>query len=107
MVNKLGFKTIKVQDGVVIKKRNLMQGIQIWLLRDSPAEEAKTESNVWDDESEDVNPFCEENPGFHDDHYDNPLKETESEPIIWDIGDEEEEKNDLLEKEDLVEKKTT
>nr|GEU58340.1 hypothetical protein [Tanacetum cinerariifolium] len=32
------------------------------------------------------------NPGFHEDHYDNLLltKETESEPIIWDIGDEEE-----------------
>ncbi|GKC64041.1 hypothetical protein Tco_1096639 [Tanacetum coccineum] len=43
--------------------------------------------------SEDVNPFGGGNPGFHDDHYDNPLltKETESEPIIWDIGDEEEE----------------
>ncbi|GJZ45485.1 hypothetical protein Tco_0593081 [Tanacetum coccineum] len=41
----------------------------------------------------DVNPFGGGNPGFHDDHYDNPLltKETESEPIIWDIGDEEEE----------------
>ncbi|GJZ99122.1 hypothetical protein Tco_0671673 [Tanacetum coccineum] len=46
-----------------------------------------------DDGSEDVNPFGGGNPGFHDDHYDNPLltKETESEPIIWDIGDEEEE----------------
>nr|GEV23883.1 hypothetical protein [Tanacetum cinerariifolium] len=33
------------------------------------------------------------NPGSHDDHYVNPLltKETESELIIWDIGDEEEE----------------
>ncbi|GJV60854.1 retrovirus-related pol polyprotein from transposon TNT 1-94 [Tanacetum coccineum] len=42
---------------------------------------------------EDVNPFGGENPRFRDDHYDNPLltKETESEPIIWDIGDEEEE----------------
>ncbi|GKD97741.1 hypothetical protein Tco_1381638, partial [Tanacetum coccineum] len=41
----------------------------------------------------DVNPFGRENPGFHDDHYDNPLltKETESKPIIWDIEDEEEE----------------
>ncbi|GKA44712.1 hypothetical protein Tco_0737508 [Tanacetum coccineum] len=63
------------------------------LQQDSPAEEAETESNVWDDGSEDVNPFGGGNPGFHDDHYDNPLltKETESEPIIWDIGDEEEE----------------
>nr|GEW29781.1 hypothetical protein [Tanacetum cinerariifolium] len=50
---------------------------------DSPAEEAKTESNVWDDGSEDVNPFGERNLRFHDDHYDNPLltKETESKPI--------------------------
>ncbi|GKA80835.1 hypothetical protein Tco_0787527, partial [Tanacetum coccineum] len=61
--------------------------------QDSPVKEAETESNVWDDGSEDVNPFGKGNPGFHDDHYDNPLltKETESEPIIWDIGDEEEE----------------
>nr|GEY51773.1 hypothetical protein [Tanacetum cinerariifolium] len=41
----------------------------------------------------DVNPFGEGNPGFHDDHYDNPLltKVTELEPIIWDIEEEEEE----------------
>ncbi|GJX68486.1 hypothetical protein Tco_0304213 [Tanacetum coccineum] len=46
-----------------------------------------------DDGSEDVNPFGGGNPRFHDNHYDNPLltKETKSEPIIWDIGDEEEE----------------
>nr|GEZ55479.1 hypothetical protein [Tanacetum cinerariifolium] len=46
-----------------------------------------------DDGSKDVNPFGEGNLGFHDDHYDNPLltKETESEPIIWDTEDEEEE----------------
>ncbi|GJS31718.1 hypothetical protein Tco_0492338 [Tanacetum coccineum] len=63
------------------------------LQQDSPAKEAKTEFNIWDDGSEDVNPFGGGNPGFHDDHYDNPLltKKTESEPIIWDIGDEEEE----------------
>ncbi|GJR14024.1 transposase, MuDR, MULE transposase domain protein [Tanacetum coccineum] len=63
------------------------------LQQDSPAEEAETESNVWDDGSEDVNPFGGGNPGFHDGHYDNPLltKETESKPIFWDIGDEEEE----------------
>nr|GEW71006.1 putative reverse transcriptase domain, ribonuclease H-like domain, aspartic peptidase domain protein [Tanacetum cinerariifolium] len=37
--------------------------------------------------------FGGENPGFHNNHYDNPLltKETESKPIIWDIWDEEEE----------------
>nr|GEV63987.1 hypothetical protein [Tanacetum cinerariifolium] len=41
----------------------------------------------------DVNPFSEGNPGFHDDHYDNPLltKETESVAITWDIGDEKKE----------------
>ncbi|GKE60278.1 hypothetical protein Tco_1510645, partial [Tanacetum coccineum] len=134
------------------------------LQQDSPAEEAEIESNVWDDRSEDVNPFgrgnpryrdrryhprrndhvvdCDDRyrddpirsmglkieipeftgkvpsnyhcslcslgmrvsslecidkapyyPGFYGDHHDNPLltKETESEPIIWDIGDEEEE----------------
>ncbi|GKD38090.1 hypothetical protein Tco_1258297 [Tanacetum coccineum] len=31
--DKLGFKTINVRGRVVIKKRNLMQGIQIWILR--------------------------------------------------------------------------
>nr|GFB85048.1 hypothetical protein [Tanacetum cinerariifolium] len=53
----------------------------------------KTESNVWDDGSEDVNPFGERTPGFYNDHYDNPLltTEIESELIIWDTGDEEEE----------------
>nr|GEY20609.1 hypothetical protein [Tanacetum cinerariifolium] len=63
------------------------------LQQDSPTKEAKTESNVWDNGSEDVNPFGRGNLGFHDDHYDNPLltKETESDLIIWDIGDEEEE----------------
>ncbi|GJV73415.1 hypothetical protein Tco_1493410 [Tanacetum coccineum] len=45
------------------------------LQQDSPAEEAKTESNVWDDGSEDVNSFGGGNPGFHDDHYDNPFQE--------------------------------
>ncbi|GJY29044.1 hypothetical protein Tco_0404811 [Tanacetum coccineum] len=46
-----------------------------------------------DDGSEDVNSFGVGNHGFHDDYYDNLLltKETESEPIIWDIRDEEEE----------------
>ncbi|GJS12473.1 hypothetical protein Tco_0406945 [Tanacetum coccineum] len=51
------------------------------LQQDSPIKEAKTESNISDNGSEDVNPFGGGNPGFHD----------ESEPIIWDIGDEEEE----------------
>ncbi|GKA59766.1 hypothetical protein Tco_0759079 [Tanacetum coccineum] len=71
-----------------IQKREFSQ-----LQQDAPTEEAKTEFNVWDNGSEDVNPFVGGNHGFHDDHYDNPLliKETELEPIIWDIGDEEEE----------------
>ncbi|GKA47080.1 hypothetical protein Tco_0739963 [Tanacetum coccineum] len=67
-------------------------------MQDSPAKEAKTESNVWDDGSEDVNPFGEGNPGFHDDHYDNPffqeehivLVEEESCPV-YDTDNEEEE----------------
>ncbi|GJW51893.1 hypothetical protein Tco_0093244 [Tanacetum coccineum] len=53
------------------------------LQQDSPAEETETESNVWDDGSKDVNPFGGGNPLL--------TKEIESEPIIWDIGDEEEE----------------
>ncbi|GKB11539.1 hypothetical protein Tco_0845462 [Tanacetum coccineum] len=53
------------------------------LQQDSPTEETKTKSNVWDDGSKDVNPFGGGNPLL--------TKETESEPIIWDIGDEEEE----------------
>ncbi|GJR50037.1 probable LRR receptor-like serine/threonine-protein kinase RFK1 isoform X2 [Tanacetum coccineum] len=53
------------------------------LQQDSPTEETKTESNVWDDGSEDVNPFGGGNPLL--------TKETESKPIIWDIRDEEEE----------------
>ncbi|GJV77684.1 zinc finger, CCHC-type containing protein [Tanacetum coccineum] len=64
--------------------------LQQYSVQDSLAEEAKTESNVWDDRSENINPFGRGNPRFHDDHYDNPLltKETKSEPIIWDIRDE-------------------
>ncbi|GKD99685.1 hypothetical protein Tco_1387669 [Tanacetum coccineum] len=48
-----------------------------------PTEDTETDSNIWDDGSEDVNPFGGGNPLL--------TKETESEPIIWDIGDEEEE----------------
>nr|GEX00805.1 F-box domain, galactose oxidase, beta-propeller [Tanacetum cinerariifolium] len=53
------------------------------LEKDSPTKETETESNVWDDGSEDVNPFGERNPLL--------TKKTKSEPIIWDIGGEEEE----------------
>ncbi|GKA96872.1 RNA-directed DNA polymerase [Tanacetum coccineum] len=65
----------------------------VWLVFLFDLHYSVTESNVWDDGSEDVKPFGVGNPGFYDDHYDNPLltKETESKPIIWDIGDEEEE----------------
>ncbi|GJZ36815.1 putative reverse transcriptase domain-containing protein [Tanacetum coccineum] len=41
---------------------------------------AETESTVWDDRSEDVNPFGGGNPGFYDDHYDNPF--FQEEPIV-------------------------
>nr|GEW12477.1 paired amphipathic helix protein Sin3-like 3 isoform X1 [Tanacetum cinerariifolium] len=80
-----------------VKIVSLKQRIQelefLQLQQNSPTKEAEIESNVWDDGSEDVNPFGGGNHGFHDDHYDNPLltKETKSKPIIWDIGDEEEE----------------
>nr|GEY65013.1 MAK10-like protein [Tanacetum cinerariifolium] len=50
---------------------------------DSLVEKTETESNVWDNGSEDVNPFGGGNLLL--------TKKTESEPIIWDIGDEEEE----------------
>ncbi|GJY52339.1 hypothetical protein Tco_0443186 [Tanacetum coccineum] len=50
------------------------------LQQDSPAKEAETEFNVWDDGSEDVNPFGGGNHGFHDDHYDNPF--FQEEPIV-------------------------
>nr|GEV30291.1 retrovirus-related Pol polyprotein from transposon TNT 1-94 [Tanacetum cinerariifolium] len=43
------------------------------LQQESLIEKAETKSNVWDDGSEDVNPFGEGNPAFHDDYYDNPL----------------------------------
>ncbi|GJR82305.1 hypothetical protein Tco_0153090 [Tanacetum coccineum] len=73
------------------------------LQQDSPTEEAETESNVWDDRSEDVNPFGGGNPGFHDDHYDNPffqeepilLVEEESCPV-YDTNNEEEEESMLV-----------
>ncbi|GJX45830.1 hypothetical protein Tco_0262506 [Tanacetum coccineum] len=70
-----------------MKIASLKQRIQelefLQLQQDSPAEETETESNVWDDGSEDVNPFGGGNLLL--------TKETESEPIIWDIGDKEEE----------------
>nr|GEW59785.1 F-box domain, galactose oxidase, beta-propeller [Tanacetum cinerariifolium] len=80
-----------------VSVRSLKQRIQELefpqLQQNSPTKEAETESNVWDEGSEDANPFGGGNHGFYADNYDNPLlrKETELEPIIWDIGDEEEE----------------
>nr|GEV49502.1 RNA-directed DNA polymerase [Tanacetum cinerariifolium] len=79
---------------------------------DSPAEEVKTEPNVWDDEPVDVNPFGVENPRFvnhlyqprrndhdvdHDDRYrDNPIRNLGlkieipefTEPEFDELGDE-------------------
>ncbi|GJS39620.1 hypothetical protein Tco_0564663 [Tanacetum coccineum] len=74
-------------------KQQIQELVFPQLQQESLAEEAETKSNVWDEGLEDVNPFGGGNPGFHDNHYDNPLltKETKSEPIIWDIGDEEKE----------------
>ncbi|GJT48296.1 hypothetical protein Tco_0974453 [Tanacetum coccineum] len=84
------------------------------LQQDSPAEETDSESNVWDDGSEDVNLFGGGNPLL--------TKETESEPIIWgmrkrkeesmpvydtDIEDVIEEEEGFVGKGGLVEKKTT
>ncbi|GJY59853.1 hypothetical protein Tco_0459745, partial [Tanacetum coccineum] len=83
-----------------VKIASLKQRIQelefLQLQQDSPAEETETESNVWDDGSEDVNPFGEKNLGFHDDHYDNPLK---SMPVYdTDIEDVIEEEEEFVEK---------
>nr|GEV30431.1 hypothetical protein [Tanacetum cinerariifolium] len=36
---------------------------------DSPVEEAETESNFWDDGSENINPFGGRHPRYHDHHY--------------------------------------
>ncbi|GKF65896.1 hypothetical protein Tco_0192413, partial [Tanacetum coccineum] len=49
------------------------------LQQDSPVKETEIESNVWDNGSEGINPFGGGNSLL--------TKETESEPIIWDIGD--------------------
>nr|GEV12542.1 hypothetical protein [Tanacetum cinerariifolium] len=59
------------------------------LHQDTSTEEAKTESNVWDNVSEDANPLSRGNHGFHDDHYeeesclayDTDNKEEESMPV--------------------------
>ncbi|GJU58141.1 hypothetical protein Tco_1235907 [Tanacetum coccineum] len=58
------------------------------LQQDSPTEEAETESNVWDDGLEDVNPFGEGNSGFQEEPI--VLVEEESCPV-YDTDNEEEE----------------
>nr|GEY98118.1 paired amphipathic helix protein Sin3-like 3 isoform X1 [Tanacetum cinerariifolium] len=47
MVNKLGFKNIKVRGRVPIKKGNLMQGIQIWMLRVQGTSEANSRTSFF------------------------------------------------------------
>ncbi|GJU48604.1 hypothetical protein Tco_1218159 [Tanacetum coccineum] len=82
--NKLDPRDVKI----TILKQQIQELEFPQLQQDSPAKEAETESNIWDDGSVDVNPFGGGNPGFHDDHYDNPLltNETESEPIIMHLN---------------------
>ncbi|GJW76762.1 hypothetical protein Tco_0138444 [Tanacetum coccineum] len=58
------------------------------LQQDLPAEEAKTESNVWDDGSEDVNPFGGGNPSFQEEPI--VLVEEESCPVYNTDNEEEE-----------------
>ncbi|GKC78841.1 DNA double-strand break repair Rad50 ATPase [Tanacetum coccineum] len=57
------------------------------LQRDLPAEETETESNIWDDGSEDVNPFGGGNPRFHKEES-CPVYDTDNEEKEY--GDEEE-----------------
>nr|GEV05501.1 hypothetical protein [Tanacetum cinerariifolium] len=52
MVDKLGFKTIKVRGRVVIKKGNLMQGIQIWMLRVQGTSEANSRTSLEEDDAD-------------------------------------------------------
>ncbi|GKA11112.1 hypothetical protein Tco_0690545 [Tanacetum coccineum] len=47
MVDKFGFKTIKVRGRVIIKKENLMQGIQIWMLRVQGTSEANSRTSFF------------------------------------------------------------
>nr|GEX19487.1 hypothetical protein [Tanacetum cinerariifolium] len=72
-----------------MKGKYRRNSLSVWV---EGCEAIPDQSNVWDDGLVDVNPFGKGNLGFHEDYYDNPLlkKETESEPIIWYIKDEEE-----------------
>ncbi|GKE16351.1 hypothetical protein Tco_1423928 [Tanacetum coccineum] len=47
MDDKLGFKTIKVRGRVIIKKGNLMQGIQIWMLQVQGTSEANSRTSFF------------------------------------------------------------
>ncbi|GJS33654.1 hypothetical protein Tco_0532036 [Tanacetum coccineum] len=47
MVYKFGFKMIKVQGRVIIKKGNLVQGIQIWMLRVQGTSEANSRTSLF------------------------------------------------------------
>nr|GEX37787.1 hypothetical protein [Tanacetum cinerariifolium] len=54
MVDKLGLKTIKVQGRVVINKGNLMQGIQIWMLRVQGTSETSSRTSFFQVEEGDT-----------------------------------------------------
>ncbi|GJR06716.1 zinc finger, CCHC-type containing protein [Tanacetum coccineum] len=75
------------------------------LQQDSPAEEAETESKVWDDRSKDVNPFGEGNTRVL--FYDTDNKKKNRCRLYTGIEKSLRKKKNLLGKEDLVEKKTT
>nr|GEU75867.1 hypothetical protein [Tanacetum cinerariifolium] len=47
MVDEFDFKTIKVRGRVIIKKGNLMQGIQIWMLRVQGTSEANSRTSFF------------------------------------------------------------
>ncbi|GKE81813.1 hypothetical protein Tco_1551813 [Tanacetum coccineum] len=47
MDDKLGFKTIKVRGRIIINKGNLMQGIQIWMLRVQGTSEANSRTSFF------------------------------------------------------------
>ncbi|GJV80670.1 hypothetical protein Tco_1516540 [Tanacetum coccineum] len=83
MPTKIELTLKQSQQGVSNDVLVSIEGVEEWKRNDSPAEETETESNVWDDGSENVNPFGDGNPLL--------TKKTESEPNVWDIGDEEEE----------------
>ncbi|GJT38111.1 hypothetical protein Tco_0937976 [Tanacetum coccineum] len=56
MDDKLGFKTIKVRGRVIIKKGNLMQGIQIWMLQVQGTSEANSRTSFQVGENDAIMP---------------------------------------------------